>query len=185
MNTLVSDLNDLSKIEAGRLRLEFKASPSSAVVDDAVRSLRRQVDEKGQKLVLAFPADLPPVWADRMRVSQVVINLISNAHKYTSQAGQITVGAEACQNRWDESGPQQVLHLWVQDTGIGISPEDQKKIFQKFFRADDPKTREVAGTGLGLNITKALVEMQGGKIWFESVFRQGTTFHITLPVAEQ
>ncbi len=185
MNTLVSDLNDLSKIEAGRLRLEFKAFPISAVVDDAVRSLRRQVDEKGQKLVLAFPADLPPVWADRMRVSQVVINLISNAHKYTSQAGQITVGAEACQNRWDESGPQQVLHLWVQDTGIGISPEDQKKIFQKFFRADDPKTREVAGTGLGLNITKALVEMQGGKIWFESVFRQGTTFHITLPVAEQ
>ena len=140
MNTLVSDLNDLSKIEAGRLRLEFKAFPIAAVVDDAVRSLRRQVDEKGQKLVLALPADLPPVWADRTRVSQVVINLISNAHKYTSQAGQITVGAEACQNRWDESGPQQVLHLWVQDTGIGISPEDQKKIFQKFFRADDPKT---------------------------------------------
>lgn len=185
MNTLVSDLNDLSKIEAGRLRLEFKAFPMPAVVDDAVRSLKRQIDEKGQKLVLALPADLPPVWADRMRVSQVVINLISNAHKYTGQAGEITIGAEACENQWDEAGARQVVHFWVRDTGIGISPEDQKKIFQKFFRADDPKTREVSGTGLGLNITRALVEMQGGKIWFDSVFRQGTTFHFTVPVAEQ
>lgn len=184
MNTLVSDLNDLSKIEAGRLRLEFKSFPLSAVVDDAVRSLKRQIDEKGQKLGGQLPADLPPVWADRMRVSQVVINLVSNATKYTGQGGDIFIGAEACENRWDEKGARQVVHFWVQDTGIGISPEDQKKIFQKFFRADDPKTREVTGTGLGLNITRALVEMQGGKIWFESEFRKGTTFHFTLPVAE-
>ena len=72
----------------------------------------------------------------------------------------------------------------MKDNGIGISEEDQKKIFQKFFRSEDPKTREAPGTGLGLNITRALVEMQGGKIWFESEYRVGTTFHITVPVAE-
>jgi signal transduction histidine kinase len=77
-----------------------------------------------------------------------------------------------------------VVHFSVADTGIGISPEDQKKIFQKFFRSEDPKTREVPGTGLGLNITKSLVELQGGKIWFESEFRKGTTFHFTVPISE-
>ena len=78
-----------------------------------------------------------------------------------------------------------MVHIWVQDTGIGIAPEDQPKIFQKFFRSEDPKTREAPGTGLGLNITRSLVEMQGGKIWFESEFRKGTTFHFTVPVAQQ
>ncbi len=77
------------------------------------------------------------------------------------------------------------MHLWVKDNGIGISPEDQTKIFQKFYRSDDPKTREAPGTGLGLNITRSLVEMQGGRIWFESEFRQGTTFHVLIPVAEK
>jgi len=81
-------------------------------------------------------------------------------------------------------GARQVVHLWVKDNGIGINIEDQAKIFQKFFRSDDSKAREAPGTGLGLNITKRLVEMQGGKIWFESDFRQGTTFHFTIPVAE-
>ena len=73
--------------------------------------------------------------------------------------------------------------MWVKDNGIGISEEDQKKIFQKFFRSEDPKTREAPGTGLGLNITRSLVEMQGGRIWFESEFRKGTTFHFTVPVS--
>ena len=86
---------------------------------------------------------------------------------------------------WDPSGAPEVLHIWVKDTGIGISEEDQKKIFQKFFRSEDPKTREAPGTGLGLNITKSLVEMQGGQIWFESEFRKGTTFHFTVPIAAQ
>ncbi len=72
----------------------------------------------------------------------------------------------------------------VKDTGYGITPENQKKIFQKFYRADDQKVRDAPGTGLGLNITKQLVELQGGKIWFESVFRVGTTFHIIIPIAE-
>lgn len=185
MNTLVSDLNDLSKIEAGRLRLEFKALNLPDVIEEVVRSLRRQIEDKEQELIIDLPVDLPQVWADRTRLAQVLVNLISNAHKYTEAGGRILVGVERASNRWDEAGCAEVLHIWVQDTGIGINAEDQKKIFQKFFRSEDPKTREVTGSGLGLNITRSLVEMQGGKIWFESEFRRGTTFHFTVPTAEQ
>lgn len=184
MNTLVSDLNDVSKIEVGRLRLDFKAIQLNETMEEVIRSIRKQVEEKAQTLSVNFPSELPPLWADRVRLVQVLVNLISNAHKYTPSGGEIEVSAEHCQNQWDANGAPEVVHIWVKDNGIGINEEDQKKIFQKFFRSDDPKTREVTGTGLGLNITKSLVEMQGGKIWFESEFRKGTIFHITIPVSE-
>jgi len=185
MSTLVSDLNDNSKIEAGRLRLDYKAVDLSEVVDEVTRSTNRQVEEKKQEIELQVPDSLPKVWADQTRVSQVLTNLVSNAHKYTPEGGTIIVGAEVSANQWDPEGAAQVAHIWVKDNGIGISDEDQKKIFSKFFRSDDSKAREAPGTGLGLNITKSLAEMQGGKIWFESEFRKGTTFHFTIPVAEE
>ncbi len=183
MNTLVSDLNDLSKIEVGRLRLDYKAIDVPEVIDSVVRSTRRQIDEKKQVLEIKTPADLPPAWADRTRLEQVLVNLVSNAHKYTPAGGQILVAAECSPNQWDPAGAPEVIHVWVSDSGIGIHEEDQKKIFQKFFRSEDPKTREAPGTGLGLNITRSLVEMQGGTIWFQSVYRQGTTFHFSVPVS--
>jgi signal transduction histidine kinase len=127
---------------------------------------------------------LPHIWADQTRVSQVLTNLVSNAYKYTPEEGKIILGAEVSPNRWETTGAAQVVHIWVQDDGIGISEEDQQRIFAKFFRSEDQKAREAPGTGLGLNITKSLVEMQGGNIWFESEFRKGTTFHFTVPVAE-
>ncbi len=184
MSTLVSDLSDNAKIEAGRLRLEFKATVVLELIDDVIRSTKRQFEEKKQVLVKKVNADLPPIWADGTRVGQVLTNLVSNAIKYTPESGQIELGAEACLNQWDPEGATTVIHFWVKDNGIGISIEDQQKIFQKFFRSEDSKAREAPGTGLGLNITKSLVEMQGGKIWFESEFRKGTTFHFTIPVAE-
>jgi len=185
MSTLVSDLNDNSKIEAGRLRLDYKAVELPDVVDDVIRSTSRQIEEKKQEIMVNVPDKLSPVWADRTRVGQVLTNLVSNAYKYTPEGGKIIVGAEVSGNQWDPEGAVKVVHIWVKDDGIGISPEDQQKIFSKFFRSDDQKAREAPGTGLGLNITKSLVEMQGGKIWFESEFRQGTTFHFTVPVAEE
>lgn len=184
MSTLVSDLNDLSKIEAGRMRLEFAALNLAEIVGEVERSTRRQIEEKQQTFTLHLPPDLPPVWADRTRLIQILVNLVNNAHKYTDPGGQILLGAEQTPNHWDPNGPREVVHIWVQDTGIGIAPADQPKIFQKFFRSEDPKTREVPGSGLGLNITRSLVEMQGGKIWFESEYRKGTTFHFTVPIAE-
>lgn len=184
MSTLVSDLNDNSKIEAGRLRLDFKATTIIEIVDDVVRSIKRQVEDKKQTLELALPEKLPAVWTDRIRAIQVLTNLVSNAYKYTPESGQIQIGAQETENHWDAEGAPKVVHLWVKDDGLGMTEEDKEKIFQKFFRSDDPKARESPGTGLGLNITKSLVEMQGGKIWFESEYRRGTTFHFTIPVAE-
>jgi signal transduction histidine kinase len=184
MSTLVSDLNDNSKIEAGRLRLDYKAVELSEVVEEVTRSTSRQIEDRKQEIRAEVPKSLPQVWADQTRLSQVLTNLLSNAHKYTPESGKITIGAAVSPNQWDPAGAAQVVHIWVEDNGIGISVEDQQKIFSKFFRSDDQKAREAPGTGLGLNITKSLVEMQGGKIWFESEFRKGTTFHFTIPVAE-
>jgi signal transduction histidine kinase len=184
MSTLVSDLNDNSKIEAGRLRIEFKAIDIEDVVDEAVKSTKRQLEDKKQTVVVDIPKSLPRVWADRTRIAQILINLVSNANKYTPEGGQVIIGAERASNQWDIEGAVDVVRIWVKDTGIGISLEDQKKIFVKFFRSEDAKAREAPGTGLGLNITRSLVEMMGGRIWFESEFRQGTTFHFTVPVAQ-
>jgi signal transduction histidine kinase len=184
MSALVSDLNDNAKIEANRLRFDYKPVEVADVVDEALRSLTRQIEDRRQTVELRIAPHLPPVWADRIRVGQVLTNLISNAHKYTPEGGNVIVGAEAAANQWDPEGAKQVVHIWVKDNGIGITIEDQAKIFQKFFRSDDSKAREAPGTGLGLNITKSLVEMQGGRIWFDSEFRKGTTFHFTIPVAE-
>jgi signal transduction histidine kinase/putative methionine-R-sulfoxide reductase with GAF domain len=185
MSTLVSDLNDNSKIEAGRLRLDFKAIDLSSALEDVMRSTKRQLEDKKQTASTNLPEKLPRLWADPTRLAQVLVNLVSNANKYTPEGGQVTIGAEKAANQWDPEGAAEVIHIWVQDTGIGISLEDQKKVFQKFFRSDDQKARESPGTGLGLNITRSLIEMMGGRIWFESEFRQGTTFHFTVPVAQE
>lgn len=184
MKTIVEDLNDNSKIEAGRLRLDFKPVSVPDVVEQVIRSTKRQIDDKKQTIEVQVPDDLPKIWADRTRVEQILVNLVSNAHKYTPEGGHILVKAERTANTWDPQGAPEVVHIWVQDNGIGMSPEDQRKIFQKFFRSDDEQARKASGTGLGLNITKSLVEMQGGKIWFESEFRKGTTFHFTVPISE-
>ncbi len=184
MANLVSDLNDTTKIEAGRLRLDFKSVEMNDLVDEVVRSSKRQIDDKKQTIQVELPAQLPKVWCDRTRLAQILTNLVSNANKYTPESGALVVGAEASANHWDPEGASRVVHVWVRDNGIGISPEDQQKVFQKFFRSEDPKAREVPGTGLGLNITRSLVEMQGGRIWFESQPERGSTFHFTIPVAE-
>ena len=184
MSTLVSDLNDNAKIEAGRLRLDFRPVEIQDVVDEVIRSTKRQVEDKRQSIELQLASALPPVWADHTRVAQVLTNLVSNAYKYTPEGGKIVIGAEESDNQWDPEGAKHVAHLWVQDNGIGINFEDQARIFQRFFRSEDTKAREAPGTGLGLNITKSLVEMQGGRIWFNSEFRRGTAFHFTIPVSE-
>jgi signal transduction histidine kinase len=184
MATLVSDLADVSRIEAGRIKLDFIAVNFKDVAEEVIRSLRRMIEEKKQQLILDLSPDLPQIWADRVRLVQIVTNLLSNSCKYTPAEGEIIVSAEVCDNQWDQQKTR-VVHVQVKDNGIGMNPEDQKKVFQQFFRSEDPQTREAPGTGLGLNITRSLVEFQGGHIWFESEFRKGTIFHFAIPVAEQ
>lgn len=183
MNTIVSDLNDLTKIQVGNLRLDFRAVAFGEVIQDVVRSLQRQIEEKEQHLTLAIAPDLPPLWADASRLAQILTNLISNAHKYTPPGGTIAVHAEIYHNPQESEGGPTFVHFWVEDNGIGISEEDHPKVFQQYFRAESAKEM-AGGTGLGLAITRSLVELQGGKIWFESQLGKGSVFHVTLPTAE-
>lgn len=185
MQILVSDLTDVARIEAGRLRLEYSSESIASIIDEVVRSAQAQINDKLQTLHVELADDLPIVWGDRGRLHQILSNLVSNAHKYSPERASIMLRAQRTQNKWDRIGAPEVVHISIEDTGFGISPSDQKKIFQKFFRAEDHEVRNVPGTGLGLNITRHLVEIQGGKIWFTSQYRQGTTFHFTIPVAEE
>jgi signal transduction histidine kinase len=122
-----------------------------------------------------IPEKLPKAWCDRNRLAQVLTNLLSNANKYTPNDGAITVHATQTDS---------MIQIKVEDNGFGMTPEDQKSLFSKFFRSVDDKIRESPGTGLGLSITKTLIEKQGGKIWFESEFRKGTSFYFTIPISK-
>ncbi|MFQ5409566.1 MAG: GAF domain-containing protein [Anaerolineales bacterium] len=184
MATLVSDLADIARIESGRMRLEPARFAYRIVVDEVERSSKAAIDDKKQTLTIEMAPDLPEVWADHVRQVQILTNLMSNAHKYTPEEGDLYLRVARAENEWDADGPAEVLHVSVQDTGIGIAPEEQANIFGKFFRSEHRYVREVPGTGLGLNIVKNLVELQGGRAWFESELGVGSTFHITVPVAE-
>lgn len=184
MRRLVEDLLEISRLEAGRLELNLERVDLRSVVEELIETFSNQIKEKNQTLTTDIPEDLPPLWADRMRLSQILTNLISNAHKYTPEGGRIEVIAREALNEWDPNGPKHVVHIMVRDNGLGMSEEDQRKVFQKFFRSEDARAREAPGTGLGLHLTKYLVEMHGGRIWFESKLNEGTTFHFTIPVAE-
>jgi signal transduction histidine kinase len=127
---------------------------------------------------------MPNVTADRMRLSQILTNLISNANKYTQEGGVITISANVDSYTQDGDGKTPMAHIAVKDNGIGMSQEDQERLFQKFFRSTNPVALEIQGTGLGLNITKNLVELHDGSIWLESALGEGSTFHFTVPLAE-
>jgi signal transduction histidine kinase len=174
MATLVSDLADISRIESGNIRLEPRSVKVSEVVDEVLSLTKTQVDAKKQSLILNAASDLPNAWCDRNRLSQVLTNLISNANKYTPEGGTINVQVSHLNG---------MIQVDIQDNGLGMSEEDQNKLFSKFFRSSDEKVRDAPGTGLGLSITRNLIELQGGRIWFESEYRKGTTFHFTLPTA--
>lgn len=175
MNVLIRDLSDINRIETGRMKFDLAYFPLEAVVQHVVGDLQEAIETRQQQLVVDIPAGLLPVYGDRTRVGQVLTNLISNANKYTPEQGQLTVRVQA-------HGPD-ALAVAVQDNGIGISEEDQARLFTQFFRSDADAVRQQVGWGLGLSIVKKLVEAQGGEIWCESAPGQGSTFVFTLPVA--
>lgn len=170
---LINDLLDLSRIEAGRIDLRRAALDLPPVIRAVAGSLRPLIEAKRQALVLDLGEALPAVWADRDRVTQILTNLISNAHKYTPVEGRITVGARS------EDG---VVRVGVGDTGLGLSPEEQAQLFTRYFRAGRGASAPAAGTGLGLVITRHLVELHGGEITVRSAPGQGSTFSFSLPV---
>jgi signal transduction histidine kinase len=178
MNTLVSDLNDVTKLQTGNLTVEPNIVDFANIVTEALRPLQAPIEDKGQTLTLNQPDDMPKVYVDANRIIQVLTNLISNAHKYTPPQGDIIIHHEVV----TEEG-KSMLHTYVKDTGIGMSEEDVAKLFTPYFRSDNPLAREQPGTGLGLTITRGIIEQHGGRIWVESVLGEGTAFHFTVPVA--
>src|SRR5919106_4039102 len=172
---LINDLLDLSRIEAGRVDLHRTRLDLARLIPEVAGSLRPLIEAKRQRLRLDLGDALPAVWADADRVTQILTNLISNAHKYTLVEGSITVAA-----RRDDG----FVRVDVSDTGIGLSPEDQAQLFTKFFRVHDRSPQAGGGTGLGLVITRSLVELHGGRITVSSVPGQGSTFSFFLPALE-
>lgn len=175
MSVQVSDLSDIARIEAGRLRLE--PDEEFNLKDGILRviaGIQAEIDRRGHHLTLDIPANLPTVRADPDRAEQILINLISNAYKYTPDGGTVTV-------RTRQIGS--MVQCDVTDSGVGMSADDLKMLFTKFWRADNRHVRDQPGTGLGLTIVKNLVELQGGELSVDSVEGQGTTFSFTLPIS--
>jgi signal transduction histidine kinase/DNA-binding response OmpR family regulator len=171
LTKLIDDVLDLAKIEAGKLEWHMEPVAMAEVIDRATSATSALFDHKGLTLVRDIAADLPPVVGDADRLMQVVINLISNAVKFTA-AGSVT-----CRARQEDDG----IVVSVIDTGLGIAAVDQPKVFEKFKQVGDTLTDKPKGTGLGLPICREIVEHHGGRIWVESEPGKGSTFSFVLP----
>jgi len=173
---LINDILDLAKIEAGQMELVLEDVDIPSLVNDIVTTSRVLVMDKPVEFVIDIPDDLPLVRADGLRVRQVLSNLVTNATKFTDH-GSITIRAD-----FYEHNPDYVL-IACEDTGIGIPRDKLPVIFDRFRQVDQSHTRRAGGTGLGLSVTRQLVEMHGGELWVESEPGEGSIFYFTLPIA--
>ena len=176
---LINDILDMSKIEAGKMNLKFEPLTLEDVVEDAARLVRNRAESAGLAVDLEFPRDLPEVEADYRAVKQVLLNLLSNAIKFTPRGGRITVRADA---RPDPTGER--VRISVKDTGIGIAPDDLARLAKPFEQIESQHSKTQQGTGLGLALTKSLVEMHGGSLDIRSAPGEGTTVGFSLPVRQ-
>ncbi len=183
MNRLVNDLLDLSRIESGRIRISTRPIDLSKSIDQAVRIVHRDLHGRQHQITVDVPDNLPKVDADADRITQVWINLLSNAYRYTPDQGQIKVWARRHKSLEANSGEKQWVLCAVEDTGIGFSPEELERIFEPFYRIQHPEAAHERGTGLELAITRSIIELHGGRIWMESEAGKGSTFYFTLPGA--
>jgi len=169
---LLNDLLDLARSDAGRLAIKPVPTDAGALVEDAVRTMRAQFDAHRQDLELQIEPGLPPIEADRDRIRQVLVNLLTNANEYCPEGAGI--GVQVLQDGAD-------VEIDVRDDGPGIPEEQLAHIFERFSRGDAGETQRVGGTGLGLAISKSLVELHGGTIGAESTPGGGSTFRVRLP----
>ncbi|MCP5095029.1 MAG: GAF domain-containing protein [Chloroflexi bacterium] len=171
---LINEILDMGKIEAGKMSLVFDVIDiveSARIASTTIRSL---MDEKKVEFIWDVPINIPTIEADPVRIRQILINLLSNAVKYTD-VGSIRLSIRHIQEH---------ISITIADTGIGIAKADYKKLFKAFEQVDNSTTRTAGGTGLGLPITKWLINMHQGEIWFDSELNKGTTFHVTLPLTQ-
>jgi signal transduction histidine kinase len=172
MKVLVSDLNDISRIETGQLRVELSEVSVIEAINAAKEGTITEIERRGHRLVIDVEPDLPQVTADKDRVTQVLLNLLSNAYKYMPDGGAITIKAHVVGN---------TVAISVTDTGVGMSPEQVNKLGTKFWRADNGLQQP--GTGLGFAVTRNLIELMGGQLDIQSVQGKGTTVAFSLPIA--
>jgi len=170
---LTEDLLMLSKMDAERLELEVRRLAVAPFVESCVESVQPRARDRNLRVCLDLPAKVPDIAGDRRRLAEVLDNLLQNAVQYTPAKGEIRISAAAVGNE---------VVITVSDTGIGIPQADQSRIFERFYRVDVARSREVGGTGLGLSIAKHLVEAHEGRIWVESEVGSGSRFHFTVPV---
>ena len=178
LNLILEDLLQLSQIESGQVRFKQEPVHLSALVDRTLPLIKPLADKKNQTIALALPADMPAVLGDEDRLVQVLTNLLDNAVKYTPAGGAIRIAGRTA----DE--PAQV-ELSVADTGIGIPEADRPRVFERFYRVDKARSRELGGTGLGLAIVRHIVEAHNGKIWVEGNQPAGSRFVMLLPATRE
>jgi signal transduction histidine kinase len=173
MSVLVSDLSDISRIESGRIKIELKDVDVTQAVQESVRQVQAAVEAKGQTIVQQMAPNLPHARTDPARLGQVLGNLLSNANKYSPTGASIMLVVDTV---------MPFVRFTVADTGVGISPEDQQKLFTAFFRSEDQAVRQETGWGLGLHLSKRLVEVLGGELTVKSEVGKGSTFTFTVPI---
>ena len=172
--SLINDILDLSKVEAGRMELELATFDLPAAIDNALTLVRERASTHGIHVAQTVGADVGAVHADERKVKQILLNLLSNAVKFTPEGGRVEVRAEAVNGS---------IEVAVSDTGIGIAPEDQEAIFEEFRQVGSDYARKREGTGLGLSLTRRLVELHGGTVRVKSELGHGSTFTFTLPLS--
>lgn len=178
---MINELLDMAKIESGHVELRETVFFPVDVGLDVLRMLRQSIAEAELQLRVTIAEGLPPIYADQQQIRRVLINLLSNAIKYTPAGGTVTLSVCVCGPN-DECGVEGML-LTVEDTGIGIPAEKLEKVLEAFEQVENSFTRTRAGTGLGLALTKAMVEAHGGRLWLESELGKGTKAHALLPSA--
>ncbi len=172
--TLINDVLDLTKIEAGRLELNRESVDLRAALLGVLPVVKPRAQDKRIRISTFLPTDLPLVDADPGKLNQILLNLLTNGVKYTHENGSVSVEARTA---------GEFVEIWVNDTGIGIAQEDQAKVFQRFTQIDSSATRSQGGTGLGLAIVRELVELHGGSIRVQSKLAKGSSFVFTMPIA--
>lgn len=182
---LINDILDLSKYDAGRLELSWAPTSITELCQSSLAFIKQQASEKDIQLSISIQEALPDLMIDERRMRQVLINLLSNAVKFTHSGGTVSLEASLLHGAPRSSGRfshQEILRLSVVDTGIGIAPEDQPKLFQPFFQIDSALNRQYVGTGLGLPLVKRIVELHGGHVAVSSALGAGSTFDVDLPL---
>jgi two-component system phosphate regulon sensor histidine kinase PhoR len=184
LNLILEDLLQLSKIESGQVQFRREPLSIQSVIDRTLAMIKPLADKKGHKLVSFVGENLPAVLGDEDRLIQVLSNLLDNAVKYTPEKGAITVAAHQVSDNAEQPTLVTALELSVTDTGMGIPEIDRPRVFERFYRVDKARSRELGGTGLGLAIVKHIVEGLGGRVWVEANIPTGSRFVVRLPVQQ-